>query len=68
MDRPPALEALPVEIRMVVAAMARRRIGDPATRRSDRPSIGVNIDLKAVFQSYAGETMREGATLSKTVS
>jgi len=28
----------------------------------------VNIDLISLFQSYAGETMRKGATLSKTVS
>jgi hypothetical protein len=34
------LEAPLVEIRMMVAAMARREIRHKAPRRSDRPSIG----------------------------
>jgi hypothetical protein len=35
------LEAFLVEIRMVVALMARRGIRDPAPYSNDRPSIGV---------------------------
>jgi hypothetical protein len=60
------LEALSVEIRMVVAANGSAKDRRPAAT-IDRRS-GLNIDPMAVFQSCAGETMREGATLSKTVS
>jgi hypothetical protein len=51
MDRPPALEAFPVEIRMVVALMARREIGDQAPCGAIDRRSGLSIDRIAVIRS-----------------
>src|SRR6516164_7292307 len=65
-DRPPAFEALLVEIRMMVAPLALPQICNPASRRNNRPSMGVEHGSHRVFHSCAVQTRRERSIRGKT--
>jgi hypothetical protein len=65
-DRPPSLEPLLVEIRMVVASISGQGIGDPAARRNKRSPVGVEHRFHGGLPSCAVETLRDGSIRGTT--